>query len=549
MANITYKGIAELDQAAALTSDDLMVVSQSGTAKKMQAIMFKGDTGNGISSVAKTATSGLVDTYTVTFTDGTTTTFTVTNGAKGDKGDTGAKGDKGDTGNGIASITKTSTSGLVDTYTVSMTDGTNTTFTVTNGEDGAVTAEEEAEINRRILASFPTATLTDQQIATFDDGADDIPVKDLAVSIEPIQSGSGDPTPDNVRPITGWTGARIARTGKNLFKSPTGEPITSSGVTLTPNSDGSFTLEGEASANASNFNVNLPTRLPTGTKVTISLNNADINSAIAVRLVGISRSGGALYSTPCYASTENATLTYTIIPNMVSANRINIICGTSAGGHDAVAPITLKVQVELGDTATAWQPYSGTTYPVSWASEAGTVYGGTLDVTTGLLTVTRAMVDAGTLAWGKNTALTNAFSGALAPQGNMVATNPFAIICSKYKTAENISSVGQLPDLCITGSINDSNTFRYIFIRDDFFAPVWENNTPEVFKAALDGAQVSFLLTTPQTYQLTPTEVKTLLGENHIWADTGNTSVTYRADPTLYIDGKVAALTALMSES
>ena len=40
-----------------------------------------GATGNGISSISKTGTSGLVDTYTITFTDGTTTTFTVTNGS------------------------------------------------------------------------------------------------------------------------------------------------------------------------------------------------------------------------------------------------------------------------------------------------------------------------------------------------------------------------------------------------------------------------------------------------------------------------------------
>lgn len=47
------------------------------------------------------------------------------------------KGEAGDDGNGIASITKTSTSGLVDTYTITYTDGTTSTFTVTNGEDGA----------------------------------------------------------------------------------------------------------------------------------------------------------------------------------------------------------------------------------------------------------------------------------------------------------------------------------------------------------------------------------------------------------------------------
>ena len=46
----------------------------------------KGDTGNGISSTSKTSTSGLVDTYTITYTNGDTDTFTVTNGEKGDPG-------------------------------------------------------------------------------------------------------------------------------------------------------------------------------------------------------------------------------------------------------------------------------------------------------------------------------------------------------------------------------------------------------------------------------------------------------------------------------
>ena len=46
-----------------------------------------GDTGNGIQSITKTGTSGLVDTYTITFTDGNTDTFTVTNGEKGDPGE------------------------------------------------------------------------------------------------------------------------------------------------------------------------------------------------------------------------------------------------------------------------------------------------------------------------------------------------------------------------------------------------------------------------------------------------------------------------------
>ena len=54
------------------------------------------------------------------------------------------------------------------------------------------------------------------------------------------------------------------------------------------------------------------------------------------------------------------------------------------------------------------------------------------------------------------------------------------------------------------------------------------------------GAQVVYELATPQTYQLTPTEVTTLLGDNTIWADTGDTTAEYRADTKLYISKKIA---------
>ena len=42
--------------------------------------------GKGISSITKTGTSGLVDTYTITYSDGTTTTYTITNGQDGEDG-------------------------------------------------------------------------------------------------------------------------------------------------------------------------------------------------------------------------------------------------------------------------------------------------------------------------------------------------------------------------------------------------------------------------------------------------------------------------------
>ena len=128
---------------------------------------IKGEIGKGISSIEKTSSDGLKDIYTITFTDGSTTTFTVTNGKDGEQGIQGIQGEpgkdghtpvitigengnwyidgvdtgkpssiKGETGNGISSIEKTSSDGLKDIYTITFTDGSSTTFTVTNGKDG-----------------------------------------------------------------------------------------------------------------------------------------------------------------------------------------------------------------------------------------------------------------------------------------------------------------------------------------------------------------------------------------------------------------------------
>lgn len=69
---------------------------------------------------------------------------------KGDKGDVGSTGPTGATGNGIASITKTSSEGLVDTYTITYTDGTTSTFNITNGEDGETPLSEFNALKERV---------------------------------------------------------------------------------------------------------------------------------------------------------------------------------------------------------------------------------------------------------------------------------------------------------------------------------------------------------------------------------------------------------------
>lgn len=86
-----------------------------GNGQFVKVTMLKGEKGSNIATITKTGTSGLVDTYTVTLTDGSTTTFEVKNGKT------------------IVSVVKTGTSGLVDTYTITYNDNTTSTFTVTNG--------------------------------------------------------------------------------------------------------------------------------------------------------------------------------------------------------------------------------------------------------------------------------------------------------------------------------------------------------------------------------------------------------------------------------
>ena len=52
-----------------------------------------------------------------------------------------------------------------------------------------------------------------------------VPIRRLRVIFTPKQSGSGDPSPSNVRPITGWTGVEVYHSGADT-SNPTTLPIT-----------------------------------------------------------------------------------------------------------------------------------------------------------------------------------------------------------------------------------------------------------------------------------------------------------------------------------
>lgn len=229
-------------------------------------------------------------------------------------------------------------------------------------------------------------------------------------------------------------------------------------------------------------------------------------------------------------------------------SRIAIIIDTVA---NPTVNMTFKVSV-AATAQTAWSPYSnvcpisghssvnvivsptlnksdGTTYPIPLGQ---TVYGGTLDVLTGVLTVDRAVVTFDGSAdetWTysssyakTNTAVfyTSALTDAYYPDWDYrgYITNLFLNATRNYLYSNDVECMG------FTGSegVSAFPTVRIFKTR--------ASNETE-FRSFLNNNPIQFCykLATPQTYQLTPQQVELLLGENNIWSD-GEMTLTYLAD-------------------
>ena len=100
--------------------------------------------------------------------------------------------------------------------------------------------------------SIAPITVSGSTVA-IDNIEDVLGVNSLVVNIEPVQSGSGTPSPSNVRTINGKTEIRAYVRGKNLI-SPNLKTATNAGITYKVNADGSITINGTATA-LSTFNL------------------------------------------------------------------------------------------------------------------------------------------------------------------------------------------------------------------------------------------------------------------------------------------------------
>ena len=363
--------------------------------------------------------------------------------------------------------------------------------------DAKATGDAISALNAQVIASMPHDTASGP-IASFPDGAA-MPVRDLSVDIEPVQAGSGDPSPDNVRPISGWTGVNVYRTGKNLFgySLPIHKGYWSE--TSFVGNDSVLTLE-----NATGW-TNLRVPVPEGATITISGMQAksgvysawlgsDDPTDVVSRFFNYSINGtmtvpsGAKYLGVCFSELNTA---YADYPN---------------------------AQIELGSTATVYESYQGNTYPISWQNEAGTVYGGMLDVLTGVLTVLYARYK----FTGTESNYVQATSNRVAIKTNIVWKSSQTGWCTDF----DFLSTGATNFIYLTTTMPAADVKTYMGNHDVY--AVCE-------------------LATPIEVDLTPTEITTLLGTNNIFADCGDTTVNYYADPTLFVNKKIAAAVAALS--
>jgi len=338
-------------------------------------------------------------------------------------------------------------------------------------------------------------------IATFSDGSN-LPMPKLQVGIEPVQEGSGDPSPTNVRPISGHTGANIGN-------------ITN--VELQPFFNGLF-IGTYAFVDLGTLTwTKRTTSFTTISLMSLIKRPVSIASTINIRISDLqynnksSNADSGVAGSYDFIVSQNGQISYRYpMDGFADGDAFKSFVSGHYLLYELATPTTPTITPTQFSTLLTAFGVNGYMIPVSWQTEAGTVYGGKLNVTSGELTVDRANVDLGTLDYGFSSSISVFYSTIT----NMKAPSTSAdrkngIISSMFPVSNSISISESMDDKSM---LRDAGT---IVIRDTDY------NDTSAFKTAMSGVQLVYELATPITIQLTPTQVKSLLGSNNVWADTG----------------------------
>lgn len=362
-------------------------------------------------------------------------------------------------------------------------------------------------------AIIPTAT---GSIVTITDGAAR-PAVELISHIEPVQEGSGDPSPDNVRPISGWDSVTAQRTGKNKSRIET--------------------FNGATWADSSAGLVDVLNSLPVG-KYTISarwklIYNGD-GAMSATDQYGISISQVAskylAWNTTAIGAVRECSITFDITES--NTGKINTVYLYAAGndnvGSTGKANI-YDIQIERSEVATAYEPYQGQTLT---ADLPETVYGGEMNWTTGELENYghKIVIDGTNIAVAKHESADGVYViYNLDAYGHPLPASGGAMACSHFPVGE-------------VGANN-------IHVSPNNYGTIYIGSVPGISDAAAYNAWLAnnpitciYRAAEPERIQLTPQQLSTLKGINNVWSSTGETTLSYVADTKMYIDQRISAL-------
>ena len=192
-------------------------------------------------------------------------------------------------------------------------------------------------------------------VAKFTDGADNRHTRKLIGTIETAEGGSG------------WTGANIYHTGKNLIKALY-EGRTNAGVTYTVDANGIISLSGIATGSsyaAPNLSGDY-TKMQFFKAGTYTLRGG-VSSNIRLYFGGVYVDGSPV--TSIGYDTGNG-LTYTFPKDFYTYPQIVISSGTDTSG------IIIKPTLYLDSTSSEYEPYKGDVIAISWQDVAGAILNG-----------------------------------------------------------------------------------------------------------------------------------------------------------------------------
>ena len=354
-----------------------------------------------------------------------------------------------------------------------------------------------------------------------------LPFDRVATALSPIRAGSGDPSPDNIRTISGWTGAALTRCGKNLLPDCGNNSATANGITLTCK-DGVYKIEGTATTNTTvTLQLSEMMTVPTGTYIHLGNPVADASLIMTLR-----HTSGTVTNI-LFSAVNRIASTADFAGKTIQAISVQV-------GSGKTVNFTFAPMIKLDSAATAYEPYHGNTYTADFGQ---TVYGGTLDWQTGVLTVDRAIFtltgEDGAKMTGTSGVRPQVFGfdnslGILKPANSSIVADALS---SHFKIVSwNELTSGSMFDAFAIHA-NGSIGFAYNGTISD--ANAWLSGQ----YAAGTPVQVCYKLATPTTIQLTPQEIKQLQGVNTLYSD-GSISMTGRADKALALEARIAALEA-----